>query len=430
MPRNDTHHAWAWLMVCLLIPLVAGCQQVNSRRSGDPDAESVLPAVTEPEGILNRLSNGTAVGGRPSMPAQTRRTDPPNLSIETMAENLRVPWDLEFTRDGTTLYFTQRPGSLWRLDWRGADPDPRKVLDRPDVIDWGESGLMGLALHPQFQNSGWLYLCETTGTTTAPRNQIVRVRHTESDSLEEEVLVGEIPAASYHDGCRLEFGPDGFLYATTGDAGEPSSAQDLSSWAGKILRMTPGGTPAPGNPFDGQGARPYVYSYGHRNPQGLAWDPRTQQLFASEHGPTGEFGLSGNDEVNRIVRGGNYGWPRAVGAPGVNGYRDPLLLFPNPNLPPAGMAVFPETPDHPWSHQMFLGSLAGETLLRVQLSDQGTVTRIERWFERSFHNGTYGRIRAVTVGPEPSLVLSTSNRDGRGSPASNDDRILKLTPQN
>ncbi|MFW5937164.1 MAG: PQQ-dependent sugar dehydrogenase, partial [Desulfosalsimonas sp.] len=281
----------------------------------------------------------------------------------------------------------------------------------------------------------WIYLSETHGTTREPANRIFRVRKVNSrgkETLEREVLIDEIPAASYHNGARLAFGPDGMLYATTGDAGTPRSAQDLASWAGKILRLTPQGKPAPGNPFSGGKARAYVYSYGHRNPQGLAWHPETGDLYVSEHGPSGEFGLGGNDEINRIEKGGNYGWPRAVGAPGLKDFNDPLLLFPDPHLPPAGMDFYTDGPIKPWKGSLFVGSLRGELLLRTEIAHRDgepEVIRIERIFENAFFDGVYGRIRAVTTGPDGYLYFATSNRDGRGAPASDDDRIMRLVPE-
>ncbi len=327
------------------------------------------------------------------------------------------------------MYFTERRGRLWKLDRTDRPPEKKLVVERSEVLHWGEGGLMGVALHPRFQKTGWIYLSETYGSTRNPHNRVLRLRPSpENGSFEVEVLIDDIPAASYHNGSRLAFGPDGYLYATTGDAGQPPLAQDRRSWAGKILRMTLGGEPAPENPFEGEHAAPYVYSYGHRNPQGLAWHPVTGQLYASEHGPSGEFGLGGNDEVNRIVKGGNYGWPEAVGAPGLDPYRDPILLFPDPHLPPAGMAFYRSADRSAWKNDLFLGSLRSELLLRVVFNGEKRVSRIERWFERNFFEGEYGRIRAVQMGPGGGLFIATSNRDGRGNPASSDDRILRLTP--
>jgi glucose/arabinose dehydrogenase len=436
---------WHHLIAFVLIVLVGGCGQTTSdARSNQPSGDSgpiVIDAQTSPEGIKRRPKNAPIVGGRPIMPPQHRVTEPP-VRRTTIAKNLRVPWDMEFTADGRLMFFTERPGQLHVVTLSDTEPTVRTVLNREEVLHWGEGGLMGMALHPQFESKGgndnWIYLCETYGEYDSARNRIVRIDVGDNNFLKEmpsnqsitvEPLIDNMPAASYHDGCQLEFGPDGYLYATMGDAGNPDSAQDLSSWSGKILRMTPEGEPAPGNPFDGSGARPYVYSYGHRNPQGLSWHPENEQLYSSEHGPSGEFGLSGHDEINRIERGTNYGWPAVIGAPGLEDYRDPVLMFPHPHLPPAGAAFNQQFSKKNSSVSLFVGSLRGENLLRAQLSSNGEVQTIERWFEEDFFSGRLGRIRAVSTGPGGHLYIATSNRDGRGDPRPTDDRIIRLSPR-
>ncbi len=361
------------------------------------------------------------------MPAQRRSTRPGNLRVRTVAAHLEVPWALAFGPEGR-LFVTERPGRIRVLPPGRSVDTPPILLRRQETLALGEGGLMGIALHPDFPDPGWIYLSETYGSTWNPRNRILRLRRSDTGWVS-DVLVEGIPAASYHNGSRLAFGPDGYLYATTGDAGEPSLAQRISSWAGKILRMTPDGRPAGPNPFQGSGAAAYVYSYGHRNPQGLAWHPTSGRLYASEHGPSGEFGLGGRDEINAVVKGGNYGWPEVVGAPGRDPYRDPLLLFHKPHLPPAGMAFWAGSGSSDGRRDLFVASLRGELLLRVGLSESGTVEGLERLFEEAFYRGVYGRLRAVTAGPDGGLYVTTSNRDGRGRPHPRDDRILRLTPR-
>ncbi|MFW6052630.1 MAG: PQQ-dependent sugar dehydrogenase [Desulfosalsimonas sp.] len=431
--------------ILILLGIIAAGTGLALNSWADSPEKPVIDAQKTPAGRIETLSNGTVLGGRPVMPAQYRITEPAGIRAEKIAGNLNIPWDMEFTPGGQRLFFTERPGKVRFIRFDGQEATLHTWMDRESsTLHWGEGGLMGIALHPQFGTGrtdsqgkplDWIYLSETHGTTREPANRIFRVRKVNSrgkETLEREVLIDEIPAASYHNGARLAFGPDGMLYATTGDAGTPQSAQDPASWAGKILRLTPEGKPAPGNPFSGGKARAYVYSYGHRNPQGLAWHPETGDLYVSEHGPSGEFGLGGNDEINRIEKGGNYGWPRAVGAPGLKDFNDPLLLFPDPHLPPAGMDFYTDGPIKPWKGSLFVGSLRGELLLRTEIAyrdGEPEVIRIERIFENAFFDGVYGRIRAVTTGPDGYLYFATSNRDGRGAPASDDDRIMRLVPE-
>ncbi|MFO7875373.1 MAG: PQQ-dependent sugar dehydrogenase [Desulfovermiculus sp.] len=414
--------------------------------SDSPDSkEPVVAGQNEPEGPMKTLDNDTVLGGRPAMPDQYRLTEPDLARAEKVMGNLVVPWDMAFTRDGKRLFFTERPGKVRYIKLDGQKPTLHMWMDRENsTLHWGEGGLMGLALHPDFgagkmdqdgKPLDWIYLSETYGSQQNPANRILRVRKIQNQNgtgLEKEILIDQIPAASYHNGSRLAFGPDGMLYATTGDAGNPQLAQDKGSWAGKILRMTPDGKPAPGNPFSSPGAGAYIYSYGHRNPQGLAWHPETGDLYASEHGPSGEFGLYGNDEINQIEKGHNYGWPLAVGAPGIKDLQDPVALFDDPHLPPSGMDFYTGEKIKTWTGSLFVGSLRGELLLRAEMDTSGSsqpITRIERVFEKQLYNGLYGRIRAVATGPEGYLYFATSNRDGRGQPADDDDRIMRIVPQ-
>jgi quinoprotein glucose dehydrogenase len=209
------------------------------------------------------------------------------------------------------------------------------------------------------------------------------------------------------------------LYVATGETFEAALAQDLSSPAGKILRLTPEGGVPGDNPFPNSP----VYSYGHRNPQGLAWEPRSGALFASEHGPTGEFGLSAHDEINLIGAGGNYGWPRAVGAPGLEGLTDPILVWTRQAVPPAGLAFHRD--------DLFVAALGSGALVRIRLAPSQAgydVIGVEHWFARGPDDALLGRLRDVVEGPDGALYILTSNRDGRGAPRPGDDRIYRLVP--
>jgi glucose/arabinose dehydrogenase len=229
----------------------------------------------------------------------------------------------------------------------------------------------------------------------------------------EPILTG-IPSNAYHDGGRIKFGPDGMLYVSTGDAGESGNSQDRNSLGGKILRIEPDGSIPPDNPFPGNP----VYSYGHRNVEGLAWDSEGQ-LYASE------FGASTWDEVNRIEAGQNYGWPAVEGRGGEDqGYVDPITVWPTSEASPSGAEIMVEGAIPQWEGDLFVAALRGERLWRLELNDSGEVVHREKLLD-----GEVGRVRDVIQAPDGSLWISTSNHDSYGSPLSEqDDRILRLAP--
>ena len=378
-------------------------------------------AASEPVGIIREIPSGPSVGGAPRMPAQYRVTDPDEIRVETFVGGLEVPWSLAFASDGR-LFIAERPGRGRIVEQGSRMPDPWAVLS---VRDIGEGGLMGLALGPDFPADPWVYVCYTFDDQGQTRNRISRLREVDAHGADEQVILDGFPGASIHDGCRLKFGPDGKLYATTGDAAQAPRAQDLSSLSGKILRFNPDGSVPADNPFPDS----FVYTYGHRNPQGLAFDPATGVLFSTEHGPSGEFGLTDYDEVNIIEAGQNYGWPRAVGAPGLATFRDPLLAYPDHAVPPAGATFYASDRIPQWSGNFFFTSLRGQHLQRIVLdTSRRRVVAIERLFEENFFRGVFGRLREVVEGPDGALYVSTSNRDGRGNPAPEDDRILRIVP--
>ncbi len=332
------------------------------------------------------------------------------LRVEGVARGLEVPWALAFLPGGGVLV-TERPGRILWLQ----NGEARVYATLP-VYARGESGLLGLALHPRFPQAPYIYVYRTYAQGGRLTNQVVRLRHLGERAVLDRVVLDGIPARPHglHSGGRIAFGPDGYLYVTTGEVYERELAQDPASLGGKILRITKDGRPAPGNPFLGQrGYRPEIYSLGHRNPQGLAWDPATGVLFASEHGPSGEQGF-GHDEVNLIRPGGNYGWPRVVGHGGRPEYIDPLYLWPQ-GFPPGNLAF------HRGS--LYVAGLRGERLLRLVLAREGQGYRVVR--EEVVLEG-FGRLREVQLGPDGALWLTTSNRDGRGRVRTGDDRILRL----
>jgi glucose/arabinose dehydrogenase len=341
------------------------------------------------------------------------------FKVETVAGGLQVPWSISFAPDGRII-FTERPGRVRVIENGRLRPEPLAIIS--DVEARSESGLMGLTLHPQFASNHFLYLAYAYNGDNGQRVRVVRFRETGNNLVDRKLIVENIPAAQFHAGCRLRFGPDGKLYITTGDATEPATAQKLDSLGGKILRLNDDGSVPSDNPFAAQkGARPEIWTYGHRNPQGLDWQPGTDQLFETEHGPSGGDAPGGGDEVNIVEKGKNYGWPIIHHRDSRAGLESPLLEYTPAVAPASGMfyrgAAFPQLRGN-----FFFGCLRGQTIIRVVLDGRRVVSQ-ERLFENQ-----YGRIRDVAEGPDGAIYFSTSNRDGRGSPASDDDRILKLVP--
>ena len=258
-------------------------------------------------------------------------------------------------------------------------------------------------------------------------NRIIRLKDSGDKGIFDRVIIDKIPAGRFHNGGRIAFGPDGMLYITAGETFNADLAQDLNSLGGKILRITPDGDIPEDNPFKNSP----VYSYGHRNPQGLAWNPDTGDLFESEHGPSGEYLLSANDEINIIRKGGNYGWPEAVGAPGKGQYNDPLIVW-KETTPPSGITFYKGNKIGHLKGSLFVATLASESLIRISLKNDDnkyTVSRIERWFIDEDKNSRFGRIRDVVEGPDGFLYFLTNNRDGRGRPREGDDRIYRILPK-
>ncbi len=240
------------------------------------------------------------------------------VKVEAWVENLEIPWSLLFLPDGRALV-SERPGKIRLIQGGKLREDPYATLS---VAHVGEGGLMGLALHPEFQKKPYLYVMHTYEKGSDLLNRVVRLKHLGDRAVFDKVILDGIPGGRFHDGGRIRFGPDGLLYITAGETFKAEIAQDINSLGGKILRVTEEGSIPDDNPFKGSP----VYSYGHRNPQGLSWHPETKGLFESEHGPSGEFFLFAHDEINVIVKGGNYGWPEVIGAAGRKPYIDPLVV--------------------------------------------------------------------------------------------------------
>jgi glucose/arabinose dehydrogenase len=358
----------------------------------------------------------TTRGPRPQSVEDRYVLRPAGITLATWVGGLEAPWSLVFLADGRALV-SERPGRIRMI--RNGELLPTPVAEVKSALG-GEGGLMGLAVHPQFPAKPFIYAMHTYRRAGGRTNRVIRLRLTGEKAVFERVILDGIPGARNHNGGRIAFGPDGLLYIGTGERYQREIAQDPKSLGGKILRLTADGAIPPGNPFPGSP----VYSLGHRNVQGLAWHPTSKELFISEHGPSGEVGVGAHDEVNVIRAGGNYGWPRAIGAPGLKGYIDPIVAWPETSTPPSGAAF--------WRGDLYIATLRSRALIRLRLDRSEGKWRaigIQRWFVDGHGEALYGRLRDAVVGPDGALYVLTSNRDGRGYPRRGDDRILRITAE-
>lgn len=333
--------------------------------------------------------------------------DGTRFGVQTLATGLQIPWSLAFAPDGR-LFISERPGRVRVFQNGQLLPDPALTLT--DVFTTGESGILGLAVHPDFASNHFVYLTYTARGPRGPVARLVRFREVANRLAEAVVLLDDVPAANIHNGSRVRFGPDRLLYVTFGDVAVPSVAQDAAALNGKILRLRDDGTSAPGNRFGSP-----VYSLGHRNPQGLDWHPATGDLWATEHGQTN------NDEINVIDSGANYGWPVIEAAQTRPDMVAPVVFF-VPAVAPSGASFYTGTAIPAFRHQLFVATLRGMALLRLTV-DGRRITAQERLLEN-----TYGRLRDVVSGPDGYLYVCTSNRDGRTTPVAEDDRLLRIVP--
>jgi len=366
---------WTITLVSIVVVLGAATAVVAVAISNQPTTSTSPPAETFDPALPGPVS--------------------PVARPTEIATGLEAPWSILRLESGSTLISERDSGTIVELT---ADGEQRDVGTVEGVVHVGEGGLLGLATQPGDESAVFVYL------TAASDNRIVRIELTGaagSYALGEssDILTG-LEKASNHDGGRIAFGPDGMLYATVGDASNRESSQDLDSLNGKILRMSPTGSAPDDNPFPDS----LVYSYGHRNPQGIAWDDNGQ-LFAAE------FGQNTWDEFNRIDAGGNYGWPEVEGIADGDEFIDPLLQWATDDASPSGLAYVRGT--------FFMASLKGERIWAIYTDDEGGAGTFA-WFE-----GEYGRIRDVTAGPDGTLWFLTNNTDGRGSPAADDDRLIQ-----
>ena len=336
----------------------------------------------------------------PVSPTQNTTTTSDAATTKVVASNLEVPWDIAFLPNNDFLV-TERTGKLSRFDQEGKK---HLISGTPDSRTYGEGGLLGMVLHPNFTENKFIYLYYSSGGVIGTSCHVERYT-LENDTLSNKTtIIGEIPGAIYHDGGRMAFGPDGKLYITTGDATNANNAQKTDSLAGKILRVNDDGSIPSDNPFNDA-----VWSYGHRNPQGLAWDDQGR-LWSTEHGRSGIS--SGYDELNLIEKGKNYGWPTIEGPETKDGMETPRMQSGSATTwAPASLAFY--------KGKMLFGGLLGERLYIADITTN-TPTLSDKLAK------TYGRIRTVVVGPDGFIYITTSNTDGRGTKKADDDKIIRI----
>ena len=432
--------------------VLAGCQTGS-------DTETTPTKTTQQSQIVKDDYNHPTPNEDPSWEAPT--TSPRgSIQTETLVENLEVPWDIAFTGDGE-LFMTERVGRVLRFDSGEVSEvvEPQDAIDAGSIppgsdkepwwVDGGEGGTLGIAVHPEYPDKEWVYVYYTANVGDGKANRVVRFDVGASDpSSTEEVLISGIPADSYHNGGRIRFGPDDNLWVCTGDAGKRERAADLSSLAGKILRITPDGRIPSSNPKLGGDRR--VFSYGHRNPQGIDWLPSGVPV-ASEHGP------SNRDEVNVLLPGHNYGWPevRGVADDPSDAYdtyaeRDdvtPPLVNTGPNVgwAPTGASFYTGEQVSTLQNRFVVGGLISQSLWSVTLTPPGqdlpTLDGGRRYDSEWTHDAytatahrllqdELGRVRHVAQSPSGELYAITSNRDGRAKgqfPRGKDDVLVRLT---
>ena len=372
----------------LIVPLfvLAACGGSEPEAGETPD-----PSPTQ---TPSTPSPSTSTSSSPSASAEPERSARPKV-IGTVARNLEVPWGIAFLPDGTALVTERDSGRVFQVGRGKVDEVGRVEEARPG----GEAGLLGVAVSPSYDTDRRVFFY----ATASDDNRVFRTTFERGRLGKLRPIVTGIPNAFNHDGGRMIFGPDGMLYISTGEAGQPDLAQDRGSLGGKILRVTQDGDPAPGNP---DGGSP-IWTWGHRNVQGLAFDDEGH-LWASE------FGQDTFDELNLIQKGRNYGWPLVEGKGDEPGMTNPQVTWSTDEASPSGLAFV--------GGRLWLGALRGERLWRVDVNGQKARN------DKAFFVGKYGRMRTVVPSPDGNLWVTTSNRDGRGDPADGDDRILLVRP--
>ncbi|MFC0628515.1 PQQ-dependent sugar dehydrogenase [Kribbella deserti] len=377
---------WGATVVAMAL-VVSGC-------SGDGEATPTPGGARTTTLTPETSSPPTTPGTTTSAPAGSKRAAKVVVA-GTVATGLEVPWGLAFLPDKSALVAERDSGKVKRI----AGSEVTEVGTVPEVDPSSEGGLLGLAVDPDFTGNPYVYAYYSTGND----NRIARFTWQDNRLSGARVILDGIPMAAVHNGGRMKFGPDGFLYVGTGDGREGENSQSDDSLAGKILRITRDGEPAPGNPRAGSP----MFSKGHRNVQGLAF--AGNQLYAAE------FGQDRWDELNAIKPGANYGWPAAEGNENVDGMTNPIAQWTPDVASPSGIAFA--------QGNIFMAGLRGERLWVIPVDNEGRRTGEPV----AYLTNQYGRLRTVEAAPDGSVWLTTSNTDGRADPRDGDDRILRLT---
>ncbi|WP_338043628.1 PQQ-dependent sugar dehydrogenase [Paenibacillus hamazuiensis] len=354
-------------------------------------------------------------------PPAAKQSDSFPYERQLVADRLDVPWDMAIAPDGR-IFVTERPGAI-RVIEKGKLREEPVYRFNDTFYTKSEAGLLGITLDPNFASNRYMYVYHTYRSGNQIKNRVVRLVEKDNAARIDKVLLDDLPGENIHDGGRIRFGPDGMLYVTNGDANDRPMAQDVTRLGGKIMRIQPDGGVPKDNPFAGSP----VYSLGHRNPQGLAWHPVTKELFSSEHGQ------SAHDEINRIEPGGNYGWPYIEGdrtEPAANDKSKlgpgkliaPIVHSKEETWAPSGITFVSRGP---WKGNLLVACLRGTRLLRIELgSDNRTVKQVDTLLKDEL-----GRIRNVVEGPDGSIYVMTNNRDGRGQPKPDDDKLIRFAPK-
>lgn len=399
----------------LVAALLSACTIAAAVSCGDNASGPTTPSPVDPPAPT--IDVQCQLVGEGYGPAGTTPVD-----TEVIASGLEIPWSLEWLPDGDMLV-TQRLGAILRITPDGTKTEIARLTGVEGLL---EGGLLGLALHPRFEESRWFYVYYTQRRDGSFVNIVERwtLAANGQSAAPDRIIVDGIPARPFHNGGRIRFGPDGYLYIGTGDAGTPERSQDPNSLAGKVLRVTDEGEIPDDNPFPGSAA----WVIGVRNTQGISWRS-DGRIVMTDHGPSGlppEGGRLAHDEINVAEPGTNLGWPEQYSCEEASGRRPPSMTWANA-MPPGGIAIYDGDEIPEWRGDAFIGVLGFGTAIghlhRIRLTDDGNVELSENYF---LGDGGFGRIRDVIMGPDGGLYFTTSNCDGRGSCAGTGDLIVRV----